>query len=194
MDKQGDEGDEESKSDVKNAMEKLKAKWDKLDDLSKANAEKLREAAKQMDWLTDLKDFEMWIDEMRAIIDQSPTNFEQLDQAQAAFAKHRQRMTDVESQVRRKDRLELDADFLKKSGNFDNDLIESKMSDVNQKYDALNALGLRKERMLNEHVKALELLASIQGENTWISQKEQEVGMKNEPKSKQEAEQDLQKD
>ena len=175
-------------------MEKLKAKWDKLDDLSKANAEKLREAAKQMDWLTDLKDFEMWIDEMRAIIDQSPTNFEQLDQAQAAFAKHRQRMTDVESQVRRKDRLELDADFLKKSGNFDNDLIESKMSDVNQKYDALNALGLRKERMLNEHVKALELLASIQGENTWISQKEQEVGMKNEPKSKQEAEQDLQKD
>ena len=194
MDKQGDEGDEESKSDVKNAMEKLKAKWEKLDDLSKANAEKLREAAKQMDWLTDLKDFEMWIDEMRAIIDQSPTNFEQLDQAQAAFAKHRQRMTDVESQVRRKDRLELDADFLKKSGNFDNDLIESKMSDVNQKYDALNALGLRKERMLNEHVKALELLASIQGENTWISQKEQEVGMKNEPKSKQEAEQDLQKD
>ena len=103
-------------------------------------------------------------------------------------------MTDVESQVSRKQRLESDAGKLMASDNFDNDLIESRMSDVNQKYDALNALGLRKERMLNEHVKALELLASIQGENSWISQKGQEVNMKTDPKSKQEAEQDLQKD
>ena len=65
--------DGEEANEVKNAMDKLKNKWDKLDNLSKENAEKLKEAAKQIDWLTDLKDFEMWIDEMKAIIDNSPT-------------------------------------------------------------------------------------------------------------------------
>lgn len=191
LDKQNSNNDSENAEKLMNAINKLSDKMGDLEDLSSKNTQFLADAEQQIDWQTALKDFEMWVDEMRILIENSPINFGHLEDAKNASVKHNNRIQEIDNQKGRLSHLEKNSLKLINSEKFSNiaDEISSKMQDITSKYESLASLANRRDRILNDMITALELQGNINGETEWANSATNEVNSTQTPESKADAEQ-----
>ena len=158
----------EAKKSIEDQLENLKAKWNELEQRAKDNAEALEEAGKQNEWLTDMKEFDMWMDEARAVIENAPEKFDNLEAAQNAEQKHGQKIEEIDAAKDIKDKLENHGKNLLEEDRYDPEVINGKIRDQDDKYKALQALANRKEKNLQDEVAGLELLGTIDNEFDYL--------------------------
>ncbi|XP_077987102.1 spectrin alpha chain, non-erythrocytic 1-like isoform X2 [Glandiceps talaboti] len=148
----------------------LSDQWDYLVQKSSEKSAKLKEANRQQTFNIGIKDIDFWLGEVEAALS-SEDYGRDLTSVQNLIKKHQLLEADIAAHEDRVKDLNAQADSFVETGHFAAEAIREKQITINERYERVRELSVRRRDKLNESNTKHQFLRDIDDEESWIKEK-----------------------
>uniref|UniRef100_A0A8D3D4X2 Spectrin alpha chain, non-erythrocytic 1 n=1 Tax=Scophthalmus maximus TaxID=52904 RepID=A0A8D3D4X2_SCOMX len=159
-----------SEDAVKVRLNALDEQWQFLVNKSAEKSQKLKEANKQQNFNTGIKDFDFWLSEVEALL-ASEDYGKDLASVNNLLKKHQLLEADISAHEDRLKDLNNQADSLMGSSAFDTSLVKDKRDAVNGRFTKIKSMAAGRRAKLNESHRLHQFFRDLDDEESWIKEK-----------------------
>uniref|UniRef100_A0A8C1PTB6 Spectrin alpha, non-erythrocytic 1 n=1 Tax=Cyprinus carpio TaxID=7962 RepID=A0A8C1PTB6_CYPCA len=159
-----------SEDAVKARLNALDEQWQFLVNKSAEKSQKLKEANKQQNFNTGIKDFDFWLSEVEALL-ASEDYGKDLASVNNLLKKHQLLEADISAHEDRLKDLNGQADSLMASNAFDTSLVKDKRDAVNGRFSKIKSMAAGRRAKLNESHRLHQFFRDLDDEESWIKEK-----------------------
>ncbi|KAG8554928.1 hypothetical protein GDO81_003933 [Engystomops pustulosus] len=164
-----------SEDAVKARLAALADQWQFLVHKSAEKSQKLKEANKQQNFNTGIKDFDFWLTEVEALL-ASEDYGKDLASVNNLLKKHQLLEADISAHEDRLKDLNGQADSLMTSSAFDTTLVKEKRDAINERFQRIKSMATARRSRLNESHRLHQFFRDLDDEESWIKEKKLLVG------------------
>uniref|UniRef100_A0A3P9IJC5 Spectrin alpha chain, non-erythrocytic 1 n=1 Tax=Oryzias latipes TaxID=8090 RepID=A0A3P9IJC5_ORYLA len=164
-----------SEDAVKARLNALDEQWQFLVNKSAEKSQKLKEANKQQNFNTGIKDFDFWLSEVEALL-ASEDYGKDLASVNNLLKKHQLLEADISAHEDRLKDLNGQADSLMASNAFDTTQVKDKRDAVNGRFTKIKSMAAARRAKLNESHRLHQFFRDLDDEESWIKEKKLLVG------------------
>ncbi|XP_055516190.1 spectrin alpha chain, non-erythrocytic 1 isoform X2 [Leucoraja erinacea] len=144
--------------------------WGDLVQKSAEKSQKLKEANKQQNFNTGIKDFDFWLSEVEALL-ASEDYGKDLASVNNLLKKHQLLEADISAHEDRLKDLNLQADSLMSSDAFDTTQVKDKRTAVNSRFQKIKNMATTRRANLNESHRLHQFFRDLDDEESWLKEK-----------------------
>uniref|UniRef100_A0A671NKQ3 Spectrin alpha chain, non-erythrocytic 1 n=1 Tax=Sinocyclocheilus anshuiensis TaxID=1608454 RepID=A0A671NKQ3_9TELE len=159
-----------SEDAVKARLNALDEQWQFLVNKSAEKSQKLKEANKQQNFNTGIKDFDFWLSEVEALL-ASEDYGKDLASVNNLLKKHQLLEADISAHEDRLKDLNGQADSLMASNAFDTSQVKDKRDAVNGRFSKIKSMAAGRRAKLNESHRLHQFFRDLDDEESWIKEK-----------------------
>uniref|UniRef100_A0A4W4H2V2 Spectrin alpha chain, non-erythrocytic 1 n=1 Tax=Electrophorus electricus TaxID=8005 RepID=A0A4W4H2V2_ELEEL len=159
-----------SEDAVKSRLVALDEQWQFLVNKSAEKSQKLKEANKQQNFNTGIKDFDFWLSEVEALL-ASEDYGKDLASVNNLLKKHQLLEADISAHEDRLKDLNGQADSLMASNAFDTSQVKDKRDAVNGRFSKIKSMAAGRRAKLNESHRLHQFFRDLDDEESWIKEK-----------------------
>ncbi|KAL7376331.1 hypothetical protein ABVT39_005765 [Epinephelus coioides] len=159
-----------SEDAVKARLNALDEQWQFLVNKSAEKSQKLKEANKQQNFNTGIKDFDFWLSEVEALL-ASEDYGKDLASVNNLLKKHQLLEADISAHEDRLKDLNGQADSLMASNAFDTSQVKEKRDAVNGRFAKIKSMATGRRAKLNESHRLHQFFRDLDDEESWIKEK-----------------------
>uniref|UniRef100_A0AAQ5ZRE4 Spectrin alpha chain, non-erythrocytic 1 n=1 Tax=Amphiprion ocellaris TaxID=80972 RepID=A0AAQ5ZRE4_AMPOC len=159
-----------SEDAVKARLSALDEQWQFLVNKSAEKSQKLKEANKQQNFNTGIKDFDFWLSEVEALL-ASEDYGKDLASVNNLLKKHQLLEADISAHEDRLKDLNGQADSLMASNAFDTSQVKDKRDAVNGRFAKIKSMAAGRRAKLNESHRLHQFFRDLDDEESWIKEK-----------------------
>ncbi|XP_057674298.1 spectrin alpha chain, non-erythrocytic 1 isoform X4 [Corythoichthys intestinalis] len=159
-----------SEDAVKVRLGALDEQWQFLVNKSAEKSQKLKEANKQQNFNTGIKDFDFWLSEVEALL-ASEDYGKDLASVNNLLKKHQLLEADISAHEDRLKDLNGQADSLMVSSAFDTSQVKDKRDAVNGRFNKIKSMAASRHAKLNESHRLHQFFRDLDDEESWIKEK-----------------------
>uniref|UniRef100_A0A671QGT9 Spectrin alpha chain, non-erythrocytic 1-like n=1 Tax=Sinocyclocheilus anshuiensis TaxID=1608454 RepID=A0A671QGT9_9TELE len=159
-----------SEDAVKARLNALDEQWQFLVNKSAEKSQKLKEANKQQNFNTGIKDFDFWLSEVEALL-ASEDYGKDLASVNNLLKKHQLLEADISAHEDRLKDLNGQADSLMSSNAFDTSQVKDKRDAVNGRFGKIKSMAAGRRAKLNESHRLHQFFRDLDDEESWIKEK-----------------------
>uniref|UniRef100_A0A3Q3G2S2 Spectrin alpha chain, non-erythrocytic 1 n=1 Tax=Labrus bergylta TaxID=56723 RepID=A0A3Q3G2S2_9LABR len=159
-----------SEDAVKARLNALDEQWQFLVNKSAEKSQKLKEANKQQNFNTGIKDFDFWLSEVEALL-ASEDYGKDLASVNNLLKKHQLLEADISAHEDRLKDLNGQADSLMASNAFDTTQVKDKRDAVNGRFTKIKSMAAGRRAKLNESHRLHQFFRDLDDEESWIKEK-----------------------
>uniref|UniRef100_A0A671XV45 Spectrin alpha chain, non-erythrocytic 1 n=1 Tax=Sparus aurata TaxID=8175 RepID=A0A671XV45_SPAAU len=159
-----------SEDAVKARLSALDEQWQFLVNKSAEKSQKLKEANKQQNFNTGIKDFDFWLSEVEALL-ASEDYGKDLASVNNLLKKHQLLEADISAHEDRLKDLNGQADSLMASNAFDTSQVKDKRDAVNGRFTKIKSMAAGRRAKLNESHRLHQFFRDLDDEESWIKEK-----------------------
>uniref|UniRef100_A0A7N8XDQ8 Spectrin alpha chain, non-erythrocytic 1 n=1 Tax=Mastacembelus armatus TaxID=205130 RepID=A0A7N8XDQ8_9TELE len=159
-----------SEDAVKVRLNALDEQWQFLVNKSAEKSQKLKEANKQQNFNTGIKDFDFWLSEVEALL-ASEDYGKDLASVNNLLKKHQLLEADISAHEDRLKDLNGQADSLMASNAFDTSQVKDKRDAVNSRFAKIKSMAAGRRAKLNESHRLHQFFRDLDDEESWIKEK-----------------------
>uniref|UniRef100_A0A8B9CMQ7 Spectrin alpha chain, non-erythrocytic 1 n=1 Tax=Anser brachyrhynchus TaxID=132585 RepID=A0A8B9CMQ7_9AVES len=141
-----------------------------LEDLFTEKSQKLKEANKQQNFNTGIKDFDFWLSEVEALL-ASEDYGKDLASVNNLLKKHQLLEADISAHEDRLKDLNSQADSLMTSSAFDTSQVKDKRETINGRFQRIKSMAAARRAKLNESHRLHQFFRDMDDEESWIKEK-----------------------
>ncbi|XP_063288681.1 spectrin alpha chain, non-erythrocytic 1 isoform X6 [Pelobates fuscus] len=164
-----------SEDAVKARLAALDDQWQFLVHKSAEKSQKLKEANKQQNFNTGIKDFDFWLSEVEALL-ASEDYGKDLASVNNLLKKHQLLEADISAHEDRLKDLNGQADSLMTSSAFDTTQVKDKRDAINDRFQRIRSMASARRSRLNESHRLHQFFRDLDDEESWIKEKKLLVG------------------
>ncbi|PIO37379.1 hypothetical protein AB205_0180540 [Aquarana catesbeiana] len=164
-----------SEDAVKARLVALADQWQFLVHKSAEKSQKLKEANKQQNFNTGIKDFDFWLSEVEALL-ASEDYGKDLASVNNLLKKHQLLEADISAHEDRLKDLNGQADSLMTSSAFDTSQVKDKRDAINDRFQRIKGMASARRSKLNESHRLHQFFRDLDDEESWIKEKKLLVG------------------
>ncbi|XP_056395740.1 spectrin alpha chain, non-erythrocytic 1 isoform X1 [Hyla sarda] len=164
-----------SEDAVKARLAALADQWQFLVHKSAEKSQKLKEANKQQNFNTGIKDFDFWLSEVEALL-ASEDYGKDLASVNNLLKKHQLLEADISAHEDRLKDLNGQADSLMTSSAFDTTQVKEKRDAINDRFQRIKSMATARRSRLNESHRLHQFFRDLDDEESWIKEKKLLVG------------------
>ncbi|XP_040260714.1 spectrin alpha chain, non-erythrocytic 1 isoform X7 [Bufo bufo] len=164
-----------SEDAVKARLAALADQWQFLVHKSAEKSQKLKEANKQQNFNTGIKDFDFWLTEVEALL-ASEDYGKDLASVNNLLKKHQLLEADISAHEDRLKDLNGQADSLMTSSAFDTSQVKDKRDAINDRFLRIKSMASARRSRLNESHRLHQFFRDLDDEESWIKEKKLLVG------------------
>ncbi|XP_077334821.1 spectrin alpha chain, non-erythrocytic 1 isoform X4 [Lithobates pipiens] len=164
-----------SEDAVKARLAALADQWQFLVHKSAEKSQKLKEANKQQNFNTGIKDFDFWLSEVEALL-ASEDYGKDLASVNNLLKKHQLLEADISAHEDRLKDLNGQADSLMTSSAFDTSQVKDKRDAINDRFQRIKGMASARRSKLNESHRLHQFFRDLDDEESWIKEKKLLVG------------------
>ncbi|XP_041430679.1 spectrin alpha chain, non-erythrocytic 1 isoform X5 [Xenopus laevis] len=164
-----------SEDAVKARLGALADQWQFLVSKSAEKSQKLKEANKQQNFNTGIKDFDFWLSEVDALL-ASEDYGKDLASVNNLLKKHQLLEADISAHEDRLKDLNGQADSLMTSSAFDTTQVKEKRDAINDRFQRIKSMAAARRSRLNESHRLHQFFRDLDDEESWIKEKKLLVG------------------
>ncbi|KAE8583018.1 hypothetical protein XENTR_v10020411 [Xenopus tropicalis] len=164
-----------SEDAVKARLSALADQWQFLVSKSAEKSQKLKEANKQQNFNTGIKDFDFWLTEVEALL-ASEDYGKDLASVNNLLKKHQLLEADISAHEDRLKDLNGQADSLMTSSAFDTTQVKEKRDAINDRFQRIKSMATARRSRLNESHRLHQFFRDLDDEESWIKEKKLLVG------------------
>ncbi|XP_077140490.1 spectrin alpha chain, non-erythrocytic 1 isoform X3 [Ranitomeya variabilis] len=164
-----------SEDAVKARLAALADQWQFLVHKSAEKSQKLKEANKQQNFNTGIKDFDFWLTEVEALL-ASEDYGKDLASVNNLLKKHQLLEADISAHEDRLKDLNGQADSLMTSSAFDTSQVKDKRNAINERFQRIKSMASARRSRLNESHRLHQFFRDLDDEESWIKEKKLLVG------------------
>uniref|UniRef100_UPI00358EF662 spectrin alpha chain, non-erythrocytic 1 isoform X2 n=1 Tax=Myxine glutinosa TaxID=7769 RepID=UPI00358EF662 len=164
-----------SEDAVQARMKALADQWEYLVNKSAEKSQKLKEANRQQNFNTGIKDFDFWLSEVEALL-ASEDYGKDLASVNNLLKKHQLLETDISAHEDRLKDLNSQADSLMASDAFDTTEVKRKRNMVNERFGKVKVAATDRRQRLTESHRLHQFFRDLDDEESWIKEKKLLVG------------------
>uniref|UniRef100_A0A8C3M1D3 Spectrin alpha chain, non-erythrocytic 1 n=1 Tax=Chrysolophus pictus TaxID=9089 RepID=A0A8C3M1D3_CHRPC len=138
--------------------------------LSELKSQKLKEANKQQNFNTGIKDFDFWLSEVEALL-ASEDYGKDLASVNNLLKKHQLLEADISAHEDRLKDLNSQADSLMTSSAFDTSQVKDKRETINGRFQRIKSMAAARRAKLNESHRLHQFFRDMDDEESWIKEK-----------------------
>ncbi|XP_018608375.1 spectrin alpha chain, non-erythrocytic 1-like isoform X4 [Scleropages formosus] len=166
-----------SEDAVKARLNTLDDQWQFLVNKSGEKSQKLKEANKQQNFNTGIKDFDFWLSEVEALLS-SEDYGKDLASVNNLLKKHQLLEADISAHEDRLKDLNSQADGLMASQAFDTSQVRDKHDAINDRFAKIKSMASGRRTKLNESHRLHQFFRDLDDEESWIKEKKLLVSSK----------------
>ncbi|XP_035236243.1 spectrin alpha chain, non-erythrocytic 1 isoform X2 [Anguilla anguilla] len=159
-----------SEDAVKSRLNALDDQWQFLVNKSAEKSQKLKEANKQQNFNTGIKDFDFWLSEVEALL-ASEDYGKDLASVNNLLKKHQLLEADISAHEDRLKDLNGQADSLMASNAVDTSQVKDKRDAVNGRFTKIKSMAAGRRAKLNESHRLHQFFRDLDDEESWIKEK-----------------------
>uniref|UniRef100_A0A8D2LXY2 Spectrin alpha chain, non-erythrocytic 1 n=1 Tax=Varanus komodoensis TaxID=61221 RepID=A0A8D2LXY2_VARKO len=159
-----------SEDAVKARLAALADQWQFLVQKSAEKSQKLKEANKQQNFNTGIKDFDFWLSEVEALL-ASEDYGKDLASVNNLLKKHQLLEADISAHEDRLKDLNGQADSLMTSSAFDTSQVKDKRDTINGRFQRIKNMATTRRAKLNESHRLHQFFRDMDDEESWIKEK-----------------------
>ncbi|KAL7978493.1 hypothetical protein Chor_004310 [Crotalus horridus] len=159
-----------SEEAVKTRLAALADQWEFLVQKSAEKSQKLKEANKQQNFNTGIKDFDFWLSEVEALL-ASEDYGKDLASVNNLLKKHQLLEADISAHEDRLKDLNGQADSLMTSSAFDTSQVKDKRDTINGRFQRIKNMAAGRRAKLNESHRLHQFFRDMDDEESWIKEK-----------------------
>uniref|UniRef100_A0A8C6JA33 Spectrin alpha chain, non-erythrocytic 1 n=1 Tax=Melopsittacus undulatus TaxID=13146 RepID=A0A8C6JA33_MELUD len=159
-----------SEDAVKARLAALADQWQFLVQKSAEKSQKLKEANKQQNFNTGIKDFDFWLSEVEALL-ASEDYGKDLASVNNLLKKHQLLEADISAHEDRLKDLNSQADSLMTSSAFDTSQVKDKRETINGRFQRIKSMASARRAKLNESHRLHQFFRDMDDEESWIKEK-----------------------
>ncbi|XP_060267730.1 spectrin alpha chain, non-erythrocytic 1 isoform X4 [Ovis aries] len=159
-----------SEDAVKARLAALADQWQFLVQKSAEKSQKLKEANKQQNFNTGIKDFDFWLSEVEALL-ASEDYGKDLASVNNLLKKHQLLEADISAHEDRLKDLNSQADSLMTSSAFDTSQVKDKRDTINSRFQKIKSMAASRRARLNESHRLHQFFRDMDDEESWIKEK-----------------------
>uniref|UniRef100_A0A8C7IUD4 Spectrin alpha, non-erythrocytic 1 n=1 Tax=Oncorhynchus kisutch TaxID=8019 RepID=A0A8C7IUD4_ONCKI len=159
-----------SEDAVQSRLGALDEQWQFLVNKSAEKSQKLKEANKQQNFNTGIKDFDFWLSEVEALL-ASEDYGKDLASVNNLLKKHQLLEADISAHEDRLKDLNGQADSLTASTAFDPTQVKDKRDAVNGRFTKIKSMATGRRAKLNESHRLHQFFRDLDDEESWIKEK-----------------------
>uniref|UniRef100_A0A803XWY2 Spectrin alpha, non-erythrocytic 1 n=1 Tax=Meleagris gallopavo TaxID=9103 RepID=A0A803XWY2_MELGA len=159
-----------SEDAVKARLAALADQWQFLVQKSAEKSQKLKEANKQQNFNTGIKDFDFWLSEVEALL-ASEDYGKDLASVNNLLKKHQLLEADISAHEDRLKDLNSQADSLMTSSAFDTSQVKDKRETINGRFQRIKSMAAARRAKLNESHRLHQFFRDMDDEESWIKEK-----------------------
>uniref|UniRef100_A0A8C3Q3H9 Spectrin alpha, non-erythrocytic 1 n=1 Tax=Chrysolophus pictus TaxID=9089 RepID=A0A8C3Q3H9_CHRPC len=159
-----------SEDAVKARLAALADQWEFLVQKSAEKSQKLKEANKQQNFNTGIKDFDFWLSEVEALL-ASEDYGKDLASVNNLLKKHQLLEADISAHEDRLKDLNSQADSLMTSSAFDTSQVKDKRETINGRFQRIKSMAAARRAKLNESHRLHQFFRDMDDEESWIKEK-----------------------
>ncbi|KAI1882449.1 hypothetical protein AGOR_G00250870 [Albula goreensis] len=159
-----------SEDAVKVRLGALDEQWKFLVQKSAEKSQKLKEANRQQNFNTGIKDFDFWLSEVEALL-ASEDYGKDLASVNNLLKKHQLLEADINAHEERLKDLNGQADSLMTSDAFDTTLVKEKRTAVNARFAKIQSMAAGRHGKLKESHRLHQFFRDLDDEESWIKEK-----------------------
>ncbi|KAI1232093.1 hypothetical protein IHE44_0007149 [Lamprotornis superbus] len=159
-----------SEDAVKARLAALADQWQFLVQKSAEKSQKLKEANKQQNFNTGIKDFDFWLSEVEALL-ASEDYGKDLASVNNLLKKHQLLEADISAHEDRLKDLNSQADSLMTSSAFDTSQVKDKRETINGRFQRIKGMASARRAKLNESHRLHQFFRDMDDEESWIKEK-----------------------
>uniref|UniRef100_A0A8C8GAM4 Spectrin alpha, non-erythrocytic 1 n=1 Tax=Oncorhynchus tshawytscha TaxID=74940 RepID=A0A8C8GAM4_ONCTS len=159
-----------SEDAVQSRLGALDEQWQFLVNKSAEKSQKLKEANKQQNFNTGIKDFDFWLSEVEALL-ASEDYGKDLASVNNLLKKHQLLEADISAHEDRLKDLNGQADSLTASTAFDPTQVKDKRNAVNGRFAKIKSMAAGRRAKLNESHRLHQFFRDLDDEESWIKEK-----------------------
>ncbi|XP_035246925.1 spectrin alpha chain, non-erythrocytic 1-like isoform X2 [Anguilla anguilla] len=159
-----------SEDAVKVRLSALDEQWQFLVHKSAEKSQKLKEANRQQNFNTGIKDFDFWLSEVEALL-ASEDYGKDLASVNNLLKKHQLLEADISAHEERLKDLNGQADSLMTSASFDTTLVKEKRAAVNARFAKIQGMAAGRRGKLDESHRLHQFFRDLDDEESWIKEK-----------------------
>lgn len=159
-----------SEDAVQARLAAIAEQWEYLTHKSSEKSMKLKEANKQRAFNAAVKDIDFWLGEVESLLT-SEDSGKDLASVQNLIKKHQLVEADISAHEDRIRDMNVQADGLVESGQFDTASIQEKRHSINERYERIRNLAGHRRARLNEANTLHQFFRDIADEESWIKEK-----------------------
>uniref|UniRef100_A0A7M4E128 Spectrin alpha chain, non-erythrocytic 1 n=1 Tax=Crocodylus porosus TaxID=8502 RepID=A0A7M4E128_CROPO len=148
----------------------LADQWQFLVQKSAEKSQKLKEANKQQNFNTGIKDFDFWLSEVEALL-ASEDYGKDLASVNNLLKKHQLLEADISAHEDRLKDLNGQADSLMTSSAFDTSQVKDKRDTINERFQRIKSMAAARRAKLNESHRLHQFFRDMDDEESWIKEK-----------------------
>ncbi|XP_063792531.1 spectrin alpha chain, non-erythrocytic 1 isoform X8 [Pseudophryne corroboree] len=164
-----------SEDAVKVRLGALADQWQFLVQKSAEKSQKLKEANRQQNFNTGIKDFDFWLSEVEALL-ASEDYGKDLASVNNLLKKHQLLEADISAHEDRLKDLNGQADSLMTSSAFDTSQVKEKRDAINDRFQRIKSMASARRGRLNESHRLHQFFRDLDDEESWIKEKKLLVG------------------
>uniref|UniRef100_A0A8C5QUK2 Spectrin alpha chain, non-erythrocytic 1 n=1 Tax=Leptobrachium leishanense TaxID=445787 RepID=A0A8C5QUK2_9ANUR len=164
-----------SEDAVKARLVALDDQWHFLVQKSAEKSQKLKEANRQQNFNTGIKDFDFWLSEVEALL-ASEDYGKDLASVNNLLKKHQLLEADISAHEDRLKDLNGQADSLMTSSAFDTTQVKEKRNAINDRFQRIKSMASARRSCLNESHRLHQFFRDLDDEEAWIKEKKLLVG------------------
>ncbi|XP_013909675.1 PREDICTED: spectrin alpha chain, non-erythrocytic 1-like, partial [Thamnophis sirtalis] len=159
-----------SEEAVKSRLAALADQWEFLVQKSAEKSQKLKEANRQQNFNTGIKDFDFWLSEVEALL-ASEDYGKDLASVNNLLKKHQLLEADISAHEDRLKDLNGQADSLMTSSAFDTSQVKDKRDTINGRFQRIKNMAAGRRAKLNESHRLHQFFRDMDDEESWIKEK-----------------------
>ncbi|XP_063100202.1 spectrin alpha chain, non-erythrocytic 1 isoform X1 [Cavia porcellus] len=159
-----------SEDAVKARLAALADQWQFLVQKSAEKSQKLKEANKQQNFNTGIKDFDFWLSEVEALL-ASEDYGKDLASVNNLLKKHQLLEADISAHEDRLKDLNSQADSLMTSSAFDTSQVKDKRDTINGRFQKIKSMAASRRTKLSESHRLHQFFRDMDDEESWIKEK-----------------------
>uniref|UniRef100_A0A670YZN6 Spectrin alpha chain, non-erythrocytic 1 n=1 Tax=Pseudonaja textilis TaxID=8673 RepID=A0A670YZN6_PSETE len=159
-----------SEEAVKARLAALADQWEFLVQKSAEKSQKLKEANRQQNFNTGIKDFDFWLSEVEALL-ASEDYGKDLASVNNLLKKHQLLEADISAHEDRLKDLNGQADSLMTSSAFDTSQVKEKRDTINGRFQRIKNMAAGRRAKLNESHRLHQFFRDMDDEESWIKEK-----------------------
>ena len=159
-----------SEGAVKEQLKNINEQWQLLSTKTTEKSFKIKEANKQRAFNAAVKDFDFWLTQIEGLLKNEDTGKDLLS-VQNLVTKHQVIENDITAHEDRIREMNVTADSLIESNQFDNNDIETKRTSINDRFERIKNLADYRKQRLAEANTIHQFFRDIADEESWIKEK-----------------------